>query len=97
MQASLNAGDTSLGNCCGDLDKVHYTPRLQSSVPLLAGVPRLFDLVRVRDKRMELAFYFALRDTVVAAELEQASRIAYGGDRRWARVVTLKVGHLLAC
>ena len=55
-------------------------------------MPRLFDLVRVRDKRMGLAFYFALRDTVVAADLEQASRIAYGGDRRWARVVTLKVG-----
>ena len=84
-------------NCCADLDKLHSAPGLQSSMPLLAGVPRLFDLVRVRDKRMGLAFYFALRDTVVAAELEQASRIAYGADRRWARVVTLKVGHLLAC
>ena len=70
---------------------------LQRTIPLLAGVPRLFNLVRVRDKRMGLAFYFALRDTVVAADLEQASRIAYGGDQRWARVVTLKVGHMLAC
>jgi len=32
----------------------------------------------------------------VAADLDQASRIAYGGDRRWGRVVTLQVsGQLL--
>lgn len=56
-----------------------------------SGVPRLFDLVRVREERVKLAFYFALRDTVVADSLDQASRIAYGKDRRWGRVVTIKV------
>lgn len=61
-----------------------------------AGVPRLFDLVRVREERVKLAFYFALRDTVVADSLDQASRIAYGKDRRWGRVVTIKVGHRAA-
>ena len=40
---------------------------------------------------MRLAFYFALRDTVVADSLDQASRIAYGRDKRWGRVVTVKV------
>lgn len=40
---------------------------------------------------MRLAFYFALRDTVVADSLDQASRIAYGKDKRWGRVVTIKV------
>lgn len=40
---------------------------------------------------MRLAFYFALRDTVVADSLDQASRIAYGRDKRWGRVVTIKV------
>lgn len=40
---------------------------------------------------MRLAFYFALRDTVVADSLDQASRIAYGRDKRWGRVVTTKV------
>ena len=60
-----------------------------------AGVPRLFDLVRVREERVKLAFYFALRDTVVADSLDQASRIAYGKDRRWGRVVTIKVRHSL--
>ncbi len=54
-------------------------------------MPRLFDLVRVREERVRLAFYFALRDTVVADSLDQASRIAYGKDKRWGRVVTIKV------
>ena len=58
---------------------------------LVAGVPRLFDLVRAKDEQVRLAFYFGLRDTVVAESLEQASRIAYGKDKRWGRVVTLKV------
>ena len=60
-----------------------------------AGVQRLFDLVRVRDSSLRCAFFYALGDTLVAEHLEQASRIAYGGDRRWARVVTLQVseGH----
>ena len=56
-----------------------------------AGVPRLFDLVRIRDARLRTAFFYALGDTVVAEHLEQASRIAYAGNRRWARVVTLQV------
>ena len=57
-----------------------------------AGVPRLFDLVKCKEEQVRVAFYYAMRDTVVAQDLEQASRIAYGQDRRWRRVVTLKVG-----
>ncbi|XP_004933572.1 structural maintenance of chromosomes protein 4 [Bombyx mori] len=52
------------------------------------NVPRLFDLIKVKDARVLPAFYFGLRDTLVAADLEQASRIAYGSTRY--RVVTLK-------
>ncbi|KAJ8708353.1 hypothetical protein PYW07_010478 [Mythimna separata] len=52
------------------------------------NAPRLFDLVNVRDQRVLPAFYYALRDTLVASDLEQASRIAYGHTRY--RVVTLK-------
>jgi chromosome segregation ATPase len=44
----------------------------------------------VSDKRLAVAWYFALKDTVVAADLDQASRIAYGADKRFARVVTLE-------
>lgn len=49
---------------------------------------RLFDLIRVEDERLPAAFYFALRDTLVANDLEQATRISYG-QKRW-RVVSLK-------
>ena len=50
------------------------------------NVPRLFDLVRC-DDAVKPAFYFAVRDTLVAKDLEQATRIAYGKTR--FRVVTL--------
>lgn len=51
--------------------------------------PRLFDMVRFKDESVRPAFYFALRDTLVAQDMEQATRIAFQRDRRW-RVVTLK-------
>nr|XP_029121753.1 structural maintenance of chromosomes protein 4 isoform X2 [Elaeis guineensis] len=54
------------------------------------GVPRLFDLVTVKDERLKLAFFAALGSTVVAKDLDQATRIAYGGDRQFCRVVTLE-------
>ncbi|KAI0368918.1 RecF/RecN/SMC protein [Pilatotrama ljubarskyi] len=52
------------------------------------NVPRLFDLIEPKEPRFAPAFYKALRDTLVADNLEQANRIAFGGQRRW-RVVTL--------
>ena len=51
------------------------------------GVPRLFDLVKPRDEVFKPAFFSVLQNTLVADDLEQANRIAYGA-RRW-RVVTL--------
>ena len=60
-----------------------------------AGVARLYDLVQPRDERLRRAFFYAFGDTLVASSLEQASRIAYGPDRRWSRVVTLQVRHCL--
>ncbi|XP_063882710.1 structural maintenance of chromosomes protein 4-like [Scylla paramamosain] len=51
------------------------------------NVPRLYDLVRISDDRVKTAFYFALRDTLVATDLDQASRISYQKGRH--RVVTL--------
>jgi len=38
------------------------------------GVPRLFDLIKSKDDKYLTAFYFALRDTLVANDLEQATR-----------------------
>lgn len=51
------------------------------------NVPRLFDLIRVEDERVKPAFYYGLRDTLVADDLAQARRVAYGATRY--RVVTL--------
>ncbi|CAK7210271.1 Structural maintenance of chromosomes protein 4 [Sporothrix bragantina] len=49
--------------------------------------PRLFDLIKAKEDRFRPAFYHALQDTLVAKDLAQANRIAYGA-KRW-RVVTL--------
>jgi structural maintenance of chromosome 4 len=51
------------------------------------NVPRLFDLVQPKDERFAKAFYKALSNTLVANDMEQANRIAFGA-KRW-RVVTL--------
>jgi len=46
---------------------------MKKNVSTPDGVPRLFDLVKVRDERMKLAFYSALGNTVVAKDLDQVS------------------------
>ncbi|KAI1316603.1 hypothetical protein EDD11_009728 [Mortierella claussenii] len=51
------------------------------------NVPRLFDLVRPADPKFAQAFYSVMQDTLVAEDMRQANRIAYG-QKRW-RVVTL--------
>lgn len=51
------------------------------------NVPRLFDLIKPKEPRFAAAFYKALSNTLVADNMEQANRIAFG-QRRW-RVVTL--------
>lgn len=51
------------------------------------NVPRLYDLIRVEDRTVLPAFYFALQNTLVANDLDQGTRIAYGARRY--RVVTL--------
>ncbi|KAJ2582758.1 Structural maintenance of chromosomes protein 4, partial [Coemansia sp. RSA 1836] len=52
------------------------------------GVARLVDLVRPASAALLPAFQHALGDTLVAADLEQARRVAYGGGRRH-RVVSM--------
>ena len=58
-----------------------------SAVDTPEGVPRLFDLVKIKNEIFCPAFFSVLQNTLVAKDLEQANRIAYGA-RRW-RVVTL--------
>lgn len=41
------------------------------------NVPRLYDLVQVKDDQIRTAFFFALRNTLVADDLKQATNIAF--------------------
>ncbi|KAH7095089.1 condensin subunit Cut3 [Paraphoma chrysanthemicola] len=61
--------------------------RDMSPVQTPEDVPRLFDLVKPKDERLRPAFFQVLTNTLVAEDLDQAERIAYGA-KRW-RVVTL--------
>uniref|UniRef100_A0A2K5HN33 Structural maintenance of chromosomes protein n=1 Tax=Colobus angolensis palliatus TaxID=336983 RepID=A0A2K5HN33_COLAP len=71
------------------LDKMAVWAKKMSKIQTPENTPRLFDLVKVKDEKIRQAFYFALRDTLVADNLDQATRVAYQKDRRW-RVVTLQ-------
>ncbi|CAG9533819.1 unnamed protein product [Cercopithifilaria johnstoni] len=68
-------------------DKLRPYMAKLSSTP--ENAPRLFDLIRVADPAVLPAFYFALRDTLIADDITTATRIGIGGSRRY-RVVTLK-------
>lgn len=67
------------------LDKLRS--RDLSAIHTPEDAPRLFDLVKPKEDKFRPAFYHALQDTLVATDLAQANRIAYGA-KRW-RVVTL--------
>ncbi|KFQ30143.1 Structural maintenance of chromosomes protein 4, partial [Mesitornis unicolor] len=71
------------------LDKMAVWEKNTQKISTPENTPRLFDLVKVEDEKVRLAFYFALRDTLVANDLEEATRIAFQKDKRW-RVVTLQ-------
>ncbi|XP_033953366.1 structural maintenance of chromosomes protein 4 isoform X1 [Pseudochaenichthys georgianus] len=71
------------------LDKMKVWERNMAPIRTPEETPRLFDMVRVKEESVRPAFYFALRDTLVAQDMEQATRMAFQKDKRW-RVVTLK-------
>ncbi|NXS57539.1 SMC4 protein, partial [Brachypteracias leptosomus] len=71
------------------LDKMVVWEKRTQKIPTPNNTPRLFDLVKVEDEKVRLAFYFALRDTLVAKTLEEATQVAFQKDQRW-RVVTLQ-------
>ncbi|CAA7264900.1 unnamed protein product [Cyclocybe aegerita] len=55
------------------------------------NAPRLFDLIKPKHEMYLPAFFKAVGNTLVANDMEQANRIAFGGSKRW-RVVTLDGG-----
>ncbi|XP_058489020.1 structural maintenance of chromosomes protein 4 isoform X1 [Solea solea] len=71
------------------LDKMKVWEKNIAPINTPENCPRLFDMVRVKDQSVLPAFYFALRDTLVAQDMEQATRMAFQREKRW-RVVTLK-------
>ncbi|KFP74712.1 Structural maintenance of chromosomes protein 4, partial [Acanthisitta chloris] len=71
------------------LDKMSHWEKKMEKIQTPDNVPRLFDLVQVKDQEVRRAFYFALKDTLVAKDLDEATRVAFQKDKRW-RVVTLK-------
>lgn len=67
------------------LDKIRKQDMSSISTP--ESVPRLFDLIKAKESRFLPAFFQILGNTLVAKDMEQANRIAYGSTRY--RVVTL--------
>ncbi|CAD5229394.1 unnamed protein product [Bursaphelenchus okinawaensis] len=52
------------------------------------NVPRLFDLIRISDEDVKPAFYYGLRETLVAENVDQAARVSNARGMRY-RVITL--------
>lgn len=57
--------------------QVNFLPRLTEKVSTPEGVPRLFDLIKVQDERMKLAFFAALGNTVVAKDIDQVGHLYF--------------------
>lgn len=59
-------------------------------VPKLApNTYRLFDLIDITDPLYRNTFYYALRDTLVVDNIDDAQKVAFGSQTRY-RVVTLR-------
>nr|GEX28539.1 structural maintenance of chromosomes protein 4 [Tanacetum cinerariifolium] len=51
--------------------QVRHMPRLKEKVITPEGVPRLFDLIKVQDEKLKLAFFQVMGNTVVAKDNDQ--------------------------
>ena len=73
------------------LDKmvVHKAERLKP-FKCPPGAKRLFDLVTVKDEKINDALYFALKNTLVANDIKEGTNIAFNSGLGNFRVVTLK-------
>jgi len=75
---------------CISLDKIrHQESRMELHSGTPEDAPRLVDLIKPNKPEYRVAFFFALHHTLVAKDLEQATRIGIQGRTRW-RVVTLQ-------
>ncbi|MCQ2817765.1 MAG: chromosome segregation protein SMC [archaeon] len=71
------------------LEKIKWVePNMKRNFICPNGCQRLYDLVnRNNDPKLDIAFYFALRDTLVTDSIQRAKQVAYGNQRQ--RIVTL--------
>ncbi|KMZ71392.1 Structural maintenance of chromosomes protein [Zostera marina] len=70
--------------------QMNHLQKMRMKVNTPENVPRLFDLITVENERLKLAFYATLQNTIVAKDLDQATRISYGKNNEFRRVVTLE-------
>ncbi|CAE6448952.1 unnamed protein product [Rhizoctonia solani] len=71
------------------LEKLNVNSRNMERIQTPNNTPRLFDLITMKEKKFAPAFYMAMRDTLVAPDLDSGERIAFSGNgKRW-RVVTM--------
>ena len=71
------------------LDKIGWVrEQMQKPFRAPAHSERLFDLINFKDENYKVAFYYALRDTLVCKDIDTATSIGYGAVRY--RVVTLR-------
>ncbi|EGR34361.1 SMC4 structural maintenance of chromosomes 4, putative [Ichthyophthirius multifiliis] len=71
------------------LDKIEYNRNeMERQFQAPQGSLRLFDLINVKESRLRVAFYFAIRNTLLCEDIEMATQIGYGRQRH--RVVTKK-------
>ena len=68
---------------------VQYKGAMERPITVPPESRRLFDLVVPNDPSLAPAFYMALKDTLVASDLDNAVKIAYEGGKATWRVVTL--------
>lgn len=60
------------------LDKIqNFAEKVNEAVSTPEGVHRLFDLVKAKSPELRVAFYFALKNTVVASDMDQAQRYVH--------------------
>lgn len=71
------------------LEKISYLdPLMKKTFSAPPNSQRCFDLINCQDETIRVAFYFAMKNTLVCSDLDMASKIAFSGQR--FRVVTVK-------
>ena len=69
------------------LSELEYLSKYMAASPDSFPAPRLYDLITPSDAKFAPAFFYAVKNTLVAPSLDDATAVAFDGKRRF-RVVT---------